>query len=114
MTPEAEELARLREENAILSSQSTYHEREAERWKAMLRDEEAENARLRAACKPLAWSRETPTEPGHYWWRADDLEEGRVFKVWKSSSGILFYQDLEVGRFDGEWSGPIPQPTVSE
>jgi hypothetical protein len=79
-----------------------------------LKELEAENARLREAHKPMGWSREPPTEPGHYWWRADDLEEGRVFKVWKSSSGILFYQDLDVDRFEGQWSGPIPQPTESE
>lgn len=71
--------------------------------------------------RPLWWSRQTPTEPGFYWWRQDRDNSKVAHVFWgarlHSANKVLFaeFTDEEdvvhdVTGLVGEWAGPIPMP----
>lgn len=78
----------------------------------------AENARLRASAKPLAWSREEPKETGLYWMRCK--KSGRVSAHLIESLALRavglraywseFWTQHSVLCHEYEWAGPIPLP----
>ena len=64
----------------------------------------------------MKWTKDSPVEPGWYWWRVkrDDAE---VIRVVTHDAGLRlqseFYNDL-VTKCAGEWAGPIPEPQETE
>lgn len=64
----------------------------------------------------MKWTREKPTQPGWYWWRAP-RKRPRVLLVSAYAFTKTRYQDglggdvyLVENMVPGEWAGPIPEP----
>ena len=65
------------------------------------------------------WTRENPTQPGWYWWRAEQAINGqKFFKIVKvagnhmDNDSRLVVHDINPNPFlllnaSGEWQGPI-------
>lgn len=66
------------------------------------------------AVKPLVWTKERPTAPGHYWLRiGDHPEAGLPVYVWSSLRGLTWERDGHKGLVNdtaGWWAGPLPPP----
>lgn len=69
--------------------------------------------------KPLAWTREKPTQPGQYWTRTEGNTHPECWEVVKvefiGPGRILSYWDMASDDYlpipeRSEWAGPIPAP----
>lgn len=61
---------------------------------------------------PLGWTKNKPTETGHYWHR-----KGRTLNIYRiidAADGLAAVLDrdtvVEFADLRGEWAGPIPYP----
>lgn len=133
------EIDRLKAEEARWIAESRYHRHEIDRlrdelakYHAALQDlgqtllntvdqrDEACRQRDEARAQPsrpatIAWTRERPTEPGHYWMRggwSPYLEIVRVEIYPKLANPVMVvWGDKFPGTPIGaEWAGPIPEP----
>ena len=70
----------------------------------------------------LHWTTQPPTEPGYYWWRAEQIDPR-----WPEIVEINRFVDIHgtpflggyvagsarrrhINEMTGEWAGPIPEP----
>jgi hypothetical protein len=71
---------------------------------------------------PMRWTTEKPTKFGHYWWRDKSYEHGKpsICRITKMSGKVVcLFADIDetesaLEGLDGEWAGPIPEPTEGE
>ena len=71
----------------------------------------------------IRWTRELPSVPGWYWYRADAREVTRLTDVQRDRfgaiAGLLVYSPWHTGPWPvliaegGEWAGPILPPPES-
>lgn len=63
------------------------------------------------AGKQLTWRKQSPTEPGWYWRKAQCLYRPFVYEV-SMGSDMQLYVDFFVPaqKLEGEWAGPIAEP----
>lgn len=72
---------------------------------------------LEAALDAYEWSDEPPEEPGYYWY-ANPRHARTILCVFEhngelmveTSDGVISHPEA----YDGEWAGPIPEPTDTE
>jgi hypothetical protein len=60
-----------------------------------------------------AWSADTPTRPGWYWFRDEPGDEPDVVEVFVVDARLRVFDGAEVvdaAEWGGEWAGPIPPP----
>lgn len=84
------------------------------------RDNDAAIKAWNALPRALCWTKERPTTPGWYWWRAWRGGTAVVTEVCYSipvtGEKRLYAQFVDctkalyIDQFEGEWAGPIPEP----
>ena len=68
----------------------------------------------------MTWTREQPTQPGWYWWRAKGQSQPLIARVFETNEGGLMVQfdnghieyvrRLVAEAKDLEWAGPLVEP----
>ena len=64
----------------------------------------------------LKWMKEKPTQDGYYWYR-DKITMQMIAFVDASTEAVEFFMfpgETWLDALDGEWAGPIPEPTENE
>lgn len=59
----------------------------------------------------VKWSKETPTQPGWYWYRISKGSYPIIERYDMAAHGLALWENGRILPISpGEWAGPIPEP----